>query len=255
MLKAALLRHYRVPGDPLPLRLDRVAVKVRHPHALFRQYRDLAVAEEENVARMCQDRRYVRGDKELAVAEPDNDRRPFADRDHSIRLIDRNDREGKDTAKFGNRAPNGKLERKAFFLDVMPDQMRDDLGVRLGLEVMAFGREPFLESEVILDDPIMDNDDLARLITVRMCVLLGRSAVRRPSRVADAVCPIERAQPYRLFKIAELSLGPPQFQMPALINDRNARRVVSAILELPKAIDDQRHNLLISNVSNNSAHK
>ena len=42
---------------------------------------------------------------------------------------------------------------------------------------------------------------------------------------------------------------------PKVIDHRDPRRVISAILELSEAVYDQRHNLFISNVSDNSTHK
>jgi len=39
-----------------------------------------------------------------------------------------------------------------------------------------------------------------------------------------------------------------------LIRDRDPGRVVSAILELPQTVDDQRHNLFVPYVTYNSAH-
>ena len=44
-----------------------------------RDDRHLLVAEEDDVARVAEDRRDVRGDEELAVAEADDDRRAVAD--------------------------------------------------------------------------------------------------------------------------------------------------------------------------------
>ena len=49
-----------------------------------------------------------------------------------------------------------------------------------------------LQIEVVLDDAVVDDDDLAGAVAVRMRVLLGRPAVRRPARVADAVVAVDR---------------------------------------------------------------
>ena len=92
------------------------------------------------------------------------------------------------------------------------------------------------------------------LIAVRVGIFLGRTPVRRPPRVPDAVIAVERIEPDRFFEISQLALGTPQAEMMVVINDRDARRVIAAVLEFPEAVDDQRHNLFISNVSYNSAH-
>ena len=83
------------------------------------------------------------------------------------------------------RAADGVLE--AVVLHLALDQVRDDLGVGLGDERVALALQLVLQVEVVLDDAVVDDDDLAGAVAVRVRVLLGRPAVRRPARVADAV--------------------------------------------------------------------
>ena len=61
---------------------------------------NFAVAEEEHVARVLQDRRDIRSNKELAVAEADYYRRSLAHSNDRVRLVAINDRQGKDAAQF-----------------------------------------------------------------------------------------------------------------------------------------------------------
>ena len=136
----------------------------------------------------------------------------------------------------------------------MPDQMRDDLGVGLGLELAAVRRKPFFQRQIIFDNAVMNDDDLARLVAVRMGILLGRPPVRRPTRVPDAVIPVERMQPNAFFKIPQLAFGPPKSKDDDRHRRPRSRRIIPAILELSQAVNDQRHNLFISNVSDNSTH-
>ena len=72
------------------------------------------------------------------------------------------------------------------------DEVRDDLRVGLGDEHVPFLLELPLQIEVVLDDPVVDDDDPAGAVAMRMRVLLGRPPVRRPARVADAVRAVER---------------------------------------------------------------
>ena len=80
------------------------------------------------------------------------------------------------------------------------DQVRDDFRVRFGLELVALRLELVLQIEIVLDDAVVDDDDAAGAVTVRMRVLLRRPAVRRPSRVADAVRAVDRIDADRLFR-------------------------------------------------------
>ena len=71
----------------------------------------------------------------------------------------------------------------------------------------------------------------------------------------DPVRTIKRLQPDALLKIAQLPLSPPHRELVILVNHRDPRGVVSAILQFPKSVDDQRHHLFVTNVTDNSTHK
>src|SRR6185295_11675178 len=88
------------------------------------------------------------------------------------------------------RAAHGVLEPVVLRLPL--DEMRDDLRVGFGDERVALRLELELQIEIVLDDAVVDDDDLARAVAVRMRVLLGRPAMRRPPRVADSVVADER---------------------------------------------------------------
>ena len=65
------------------------------------------------------------------------------------------------------------------------DEVRDDLGVRVGGEAMPAVQELLLERLVVLDDAVMDDDDGAGAIEVRVRVGDGHAAVGGPARVTD----------------------------------------------------------------------
>src|SRR6478672_5667416 len=87
-----------------------------------------------------------------------------------------------------------------------------------------------------------------------MCVLLGRSPMRRPASVADAVCSVERMKTNALFEISQLAFGTAQLEMMLLVRDGDTGRIVSAILQLSKPVDYQRNDLFITYVTYNSTH-
>jgi hypothetical protein len=72
--------------------------------------------------------------------------------------------------------------------------------------------------------------------------------------MADAVSAVERAETDRLFEIAQFSFGAPDLELVVFINDCDPGGVVAAIFEFPQPIDDERHHLLVPDVSNNSTH-
>ena len=153
--------------------------------ARARDDRHLLVAEEHHVAGVAEDGRNVGRDEELAVAEPDDDRRAVADRDDLLGIVGRDQHEREQAAHQQQRPADGVLE--AVVLHLALDEVRDDLGVGLGDELVSLPLQLLLQVEVVLDDAVVDDDDLAGAVAVRMGVLLGRPAVGRPARVADAV--------------------------------------------------------------------
>ena len=132
--------------------------------------------------------------------------------------------------------------------------MGDDFGVGFGAELVAFVDQLLLQADVVLDDAVVDDDDLAGAVAMRMSVLFRGTSVRGPASVADAIGAVERLQPDDLFQVAQLAFGAAHLQAFAVTGDRDAGRVVAAILQPPQAIDDDRHDPLLADVTNNAAH-
>ena len=128
--------------------------------------------------------------KNSSLPRPIDDRRAVADGDDLFGIVDRDQDEREHAAHERQRAAHGVLEAVAVHLAL--DQMRDDLGVGLGLELVSLRLQLVLQLEVVLDDAVVDDDDAAGAVAVRMRVLLGRPSVGRPARVADAVEPVDR---------------------------------------------------------------
>src|SRR5688572_3072804 len=89
---------------------------------------------------------------------------------------------------------------------------------------------------------------------MRVCVLFRGTPVGGPARVADAVSAIERTKANRLFEVAELSFGATNLEFVSFIDDRDTGRVVTAIFELAQPIDNERHDLFVAYVTDNSTH-
>ena len=76
-----------------------------------------------------------------------------------LRIARRKNRQGVDAVKLLHRLAHGFFERAAF-LHIFLHQVRDDFGVGLGDELVAFGDELFLQLHVIFDDSVVDDHDL-----------------------------------------------------------------------------------------------
>jgi hypothetical protein len=131
--------------------------------------------------------------------------------------------------------------------------VRDDLGVGLGDEPVPFLLELRLQIQVVLDDPVVDDHDPAGAVAVRVRILLGRPAVRRPSRVADAVVSVDRGRRDDLLQTGELAGAAPQVDGP-VTHDRDASRVVSPVLQPAEPVDQNRDDALRADVADDAAH-
>ena len=133
--------------------------------------------------------------------------------------------------------------------------MGDDFGVGLGAELVAFLDQLPLQADVVLDDAVVHDDDLAGAVAMGMGVLFRRTAVRGPAGVADAVGAVERLQADDLFQVAQLALGAAHLQAFAVAGDGDAGRVIAAILQPPQAVDDDGNDLLLAYITDDAAHR
>ena len=83
--------------------------------------------------------------------------------------------------------------------------MRDDFGIGLRPENVAFALQLFFQRQIVFDNAVMHDHDVARAIAVRVGVFLGGTAMRRPAGVADAVVAIHRIDPQHVFEIAQFA--------------------------------------------------
>ena len=97
--------------------------------------------------------------KNSSLPEADHDRRAVPHRDDRVRIVRRDQHERKEPAQLRQRAAHRRGQ--AVVAHLLLDQVRDDLGVRLGDEPVALGGELPLELEVVLDDAVVDDDDAA----------------------------------------------------------------------------------------------
>src|SRR5580698_1067036 len=87
-----------------------------------------------------------------------------------------------------------------------------------------------------------------------MRIFLGGATVRSPARVADSVSTVERLKADYFFQIAQFAFGAPHLQAFAVTADGDPGGVVAAILQTPQPLNNDRDNLLLTDVSHDSAH-
>ncbi len=84
---------------------------------------------------------------------------------------------------FAQRAAHGFEKIHAAF-DFLRNQMGDDLAIRFGAEVGTALGELLFQFEVIFNDAVVDDDDIAS--AMRMGIGLRRPTMSCPTRVANA---------------------------------------------------------------------
>ena len=113
VLVAAFFRLDRVPLNAGDGALDGVAVKVGKFDAGQSQDGHVAVGQKVDVARMVQHARHVGGDKTLALAHADDDRRPEASDHDLVRFGGRQDAQRKGSGQAFDGAADGNFEQQS----------------------------------------------------------------------------------------------------------------------------------------------
>ena len=129
--------------------------------------------------------------------------------------------------------------------------MRNDFGVGLGDEFGALGLQLAAQLDEILDDAVVHDRELFG--GMRMRIVLGRTAVGRPAGVADADSSQQRLAGEPLLQILELALGTPPRQH-AVLQRRDARRIIAAVFEALERIDQLRRSWLLADDPDDAAH-
>src|SRR5262249_47321393 len=134
------------------------------------------------------------------------------------------------------------------------NEMSNNFGVGFSDKLVAFGLKLHFQFEIVLDNPVMYDHNLAGAITVWVGVFFGGAAMGGPAGVTDAIGPFGWGLAQRLFQVAELAGGAANFKLAFPGDHRDAGGVVSTVFEFAKSLDDDRHNLLRSDIADNSAH-
>src|SRR6267142_285004 len=133
--------------------------------------------------------------------------------------------------------------------------MRNDFRVSFGDELVAFALELFFEFEIVFDDAVVDDDDLAAAIAMRMGVFFRGAAVRGPTCVTDAVGTVKRGFLNGLFEVAKFAGCATKLEFSIGTDYGDAGRIVAAIFELAQAFDNNRDNLFWADITHYPAHE
>src|SRR5690348_13200293 len=253
MLVAALFRHDGIPCDVVRFALDGIGVVVHDANAFFGKHDDVAVGEEENIASVLEERGNVAGDEIFVVTQADDGWRTETRRDNLLGILGGQKHERVDTTKLLEGTADGFFEGHVA-LHVLLDEMGDDFGVRFGNKLVALALKLLFQFEVVLDDAVVHDDDLAGAVAMRVSIFFGGPAVSGPARVAYAENAIDRGLGDGFLEVAKFAGGATDLQRTIGSHDGDAGGIVTEIFELAQAFNDDRNNLLPADIANNSAH-
>ncbi len=213
--------------------LDLALVR-EEPRALGRDRNNLAVLDQLNLARLLEERCNRRRQKHLAFPDADDERALTAGAHEEIRMVVMDHDEGEVSLEQAIHGAHGLQE--IAFVGVL-DQVHDHFRISLGAEPMAVGFERFLELTIVLDDSVQHNREPAVLAPRQWVrVLLVDGAVGRPARVSETVIRSGAVRAGGIFQELEVANRAHVFEA-ADLAQRDARRVVAAVLEALEAVE------------------
>ena len=201
---------------------------------------------------MLENRGDIGGDEILAVTEAEDERgRGFGGNESAGLGLGQHDNR-KRTAQLTHYCAHGVGQTRAGF-ELLLDQVRNEFGIGFGTELVVALEQGGAQVEVILDDAVVDDGDGAGLM--RMGVALGRTAVRGPSRMADADATGDRRLIDQMAQVAELADGAPNFHAAGRGERRDTGRIVAAIFEAAEASEQNWRRFARAHITDYSAHR
>ena len=203
-------------------------------------------------------RHRVGGEKTLAVADPQHQRRALARADHALRLVAAEHRQ-----RVGPlQPPRGLLDGvEQVALVQRIDQVRDDLGVGLAREHVAARLQLGAQLVVVLDDAVVDQRDACRAVglaprpgrEVRMRVVHRRRAVGGPAGVGDAGRALHAVGGDLRVELGHARGAARAAQRAGLV-DGDAAGVVAAVFEPLQAFDEDGNDVARADRADDAAH-
>ena len=239
---------------------DVVAVEVGDPVAVGGDHHGLVLAELDGVAGVLDERRDVGADEHLAVADTDHQRRGPAGGDDRARIVGVGEHQREVALQPGQHGEHGPREIACGVAVAVRagDQVHGDLGVGVAGELDAVGLQLLAQRGEVLDDPVVDDRDLARGVAVRVGVAVGRPAVGGPAGVAEAGAAREArgiGLGQRGFEVGQPAGAPAHGQAAVAVEQGDAGRVVAAVLHPAQRVDDDAASGPRADVADDSTHR
>ena len=135
------------------------------------------------------------------------------------------------------------------------DQLDDDLGVGLALEMVAVALQFGLEAPVVLDDAVVDERQPVVFGVMGVGIDIARLSMRRPPGMGDADVSGQVLARRHPLQVAHLALGLVDDEVAPVADERHSGTVIAPVFEPGQPLDQDRIGLPPSDVTDDSAHK
>ena len=214
----------------------------------------LAVIDIDDLVRIFHDRRRVRCQEKLLVADTDDHRAAAACRDDLILVALLHYGDSVCADHLLQCLLDGLQQRAVVRRTDVFDQIDQYLRVSVALECVTVFDQRLFQHPVIFDDTIVDQGDIARIGVVGMGVDVVRFAVCRPTGVGDADRSVQILGFDEMFQIGDFALAFEHVQNSFPIDQCESCAVVTAIFQAVKSFYQNGVSLPFTHVTYNSTH-
>ena len=132
--------------------------------------------------------------------------------------------------------------------------MREHLSIRFGNKFVARCFKHGFQLNIVFDNAVVHKRNAAVAALVGMGIFVGRRAVRRPAGMPDADAARKRRSLRKLFlKVCNSAFGFHNFRS-AAVQHGDPGRIVPAVLQLFKTVQQYRRSTVLPNITYNSTH-
>src|SRR4030095_2502770 len=114
--------------------------------------------------------------------------------------------------------------------EVLFQKVGDDFGVRFSREFVAFLSQLPLQGKVVLDNPVVSNDNAPLAVPMGVRIFFGGASVGRPTRVSQSKLACNRLLRKEFFEASQLAGGPANLKS-AVLNDSDSGGVVPPVFK------------------------
>ena len=207
-----------------------------------------------HLLRAAHDRRGIGSDEILTIADADDHGTALAGGNQLVGMVFLHDGDGVCTHHMVEGNANS-LEEVDMLTELhVFDEVGEHLGVGRRLEGEATFLQFLAETQVVLDDTVVNQSDIARLRAMGMGVHLVRLAVGGPAGVRNADVTADILRRSEGLQIGDLALSFIYVEFVGLVEECHTSAVVATVFKALQALNEDGIGLLMAYISNNSTH-